>query len=81
MQTRAEKKAAKQAAWIAQGPALVERPLRQIKAMATSMTMDEKTGRPVQVISPVYYMARDAARMGAGDAVKEIYNIMKSQGN
>jgi hypothetical protein len=63
-------KKAKQAAWQALGPAIIERPLRYIKKEMSSYQVNEKTGKQELVISPLYFMAKDFADAGDGEAVK-----------
>jgi hypothetical protein len=80
IEIRKETKRAKQEAWKKLGPAVIERPLRYIKKQMSSYQTNEKTGKQELVISPVYFMAKDFADAGDGEAVKTMARIVFRNG-
>lgn len=60
----------KQARWVAQGVALIQRPLRYIKN-ATAKT-ELVNGEKVTTFSKIFYSAHYAARVGDGQTVQLI---------
>lgn len=65
---KSEKKAAKQARWVAE-PTIILKPLRFIKHRSTTHSVDPKTGQRLTHYGVLYHMARDFADAGEGTAV------------
>lgn len=76
---RVAKKQAKRERWLKEPVAVIQRPLRFLRQTLTEQRVNEQ-GQKETFISPLYFMAKDFADAGDGEAVKFMARTVLRQG-